>query len=53
VRGAESVQRVCHGVGLVELERVPGLRCDVHTHDIEPGAVVPHGGATSAAKQIE
>lgn len=46
-------ERERHGVGLVELERVVGLRHDVDTDDIEPGAVVAHCCAASAAEQVE
>jgi hypothetical protein len=37
----------------VELERVVGLRVDVDADDLEPGAVVAHGGPSGVAEEIE
>jgi hypothetical protein len=53
VDGIEAVERPGHRIALVKLERVPGLRVDVHADDIEPGAVVAHSRAASAAEEIE
>src|SRR5258708_743899 len=49
----EPVQRERHRIGPHELERVPGLRPDVHAGDVEPGPRVPHGRAASAAEKIK
>ena len=48
-----SVQMLEERIALMEGERVVGLWLDVHTHDLEPGAVVAHRGAPSSAKQIQ
>jgi hypothetical protein len=48
----EAIERERQRVGLMKLERVPWLRVDVHTHDLEAGASVPDRTATSPAEEI-
>jgi hypothetical protein len=54
--GVDRVERpavVLHeldGVGAVELERIPRLRCQIDADDVEPGAVVADGAAAGAAE---
>jgi hypothetical protein len=48
----ESLERPDQGVGLMELERVVGLRVDVDAHDLEARSVIAHRCATSTAEQI-
>ena len=49
----EPVQRPRHRIAPLELKRVSGLRLDVHSDDIEPGAVIAHGRTARTAEQIK
>jgi hypothetical protein len=49
----KSVERERQRVSLVELERVVGLRLDVHADDIEPGALIADRAAARATEQVE
>jgi hypothetical protein len=49
----ESFERIRHGVGLVELERIAWLWINVHSNHLEAGAMVTHPGTTRAAKQVK
>ena len=52
VKLAPVLQEVLERIALVELERVVRLRVDVHANHLEPGPVVTHRSATSAAEEI-
>src|SRR5438105_2811049 len=49
----EAIQRICHGVGLVELERVVRLRLDIDADDLEACPRVANGSPAGPAEQVQ
>ena len=49
----DSAQVECQGVGLVEFERIVGLRVNVDADHVEPGLVIAHSGTTGTTEQVQ
>src|SRR5215207_3495590 len=49
----KTLKRELERVGLVELERVPGLQGDVDANDVEPGLVIAHTRPSSLTEEVE
>jgi len=48
------LRNILQSVSLDELKRIPGLRSDIHPHDLpEPSPVITHTSTTSPAEQVQ